>query len=198
MFSMGFDNSSIDQKNRLIPINDEEDIESSDVGASYVVAPTKKSTHLAVLEDKEETLNLINERNKYVKGQKLYKAAHEGAPLPDLLDLTIQEVASEISHLKWERNRAIEGGKSTSGHSIARISSLKSLVDILTKKQESIKDEKLNLSSPRFKTIVKFWLELVYESMTQANIKQEEIDLIFSYIRTNMADWEKKILDITE
>ena len=163
-----------------------------DLGADYVIS----QSNVVSTNDIPDTATInreISERKSYVKNQELVKSIESGSPTGSIIDQVLLEIAEELSHLKYERRKAVKEGKSTIQHTVFRVSSLKSLTELLIKRKEASLSERLDLKSPRFQAVFKVWMNFFHESMDKVGIPQEQIDLVFQQMRTDMLDWEKKM-----
>lgn len=161
----------------------------------HIVEELESVVALPSVVDPKANHDDLRNRIDYVKNQDLVTALHRGASVGDLEDLVMKEIAEEIAHQKYERRIAARNGKVTTNHSVARIASLRSLVDILNRKRALDKSDKLDLSSPRFQVILKIWMDFVYESMVKCNIPEETIDLVFGQMKADMIEWEKLVIN---
>lgn len=113
----------------------------------------------------------------------------------DIIDGIISEIAEELSHIKYERQKCIKEGRSTSSMSIKRIESLRTLADILIKKSDNFKTSNIDFRNPKFKAIVRLWMEFVYDAMQKVGLDEATIDMVFKQLESDMVDWEKKIIE---
>jgi hypothetical protein len=174
-----------------------EKVDTSEVGTDYVVGqggdlPTTE------LVDPKSIEREIRKREHFVSSQKLVRVIAEKAPVPDVVDAVLNEIAEELSHLKYERRKATEEGKNTANYTISRIASLRQLADVLQKRQENSRAERLDLKSPKFKQILHLWMEFMYDSMSKAELPESTIDVVFKQMEADMSDWEKKLLDMAD
>lgn len=169
-------------------------LDPSDIGADYVVGSSGNVPVIDVV-DPREVRQELRERESYVQGQELVRAIEEKVPVADIIDEVLKEIAEELSHLKYERRKAAADGKNTANYTVSRIASLRSLADILQKRMENARQERLDLRSPQFKKVLHLWMQFLYESMTQSGLNEGTIDSVFKVIESNMVDWEKKISD---
>ncbi len=169
-----------------------------DIGADYVVASTgSRGTAIPTVVDPVSVDQEIKERERFVSQQDLVRHAKTGSPTSELVDAALVELTEELGHLKWERRRAMENGKSTSPISLGRIGSLRTLVELLLKRKEASRAEELDLKSPRFQAVFKVWMEFFYDSMEKSGVEPEIIDLVFNQMKADMVGWEKR-MDGTE
>lgn len=168
-------------------------VSSGEIGAPYVTGqggliPTSELVDpLAVKRD-------LKAREDFVNKEPLVQAVARGADTRDMINVVLKEVADELSHLKYEREKAAKDGKNTANYTISRIASLRSLADVLIKRSENLRAEQLDLRSPRFQEILKLWFEFVYEAMQKAGLGNQEIDVVFNTMKADMVEWEKLIL----
>ena len=113
-----------------------------------------------------------------------------------MVELAIHEITEELAHLKFERRKSAQEGKPTTQHTIARISMLRNLADVLLKRQENSRQERMDFRSPEFKKVIHVWLGFLHESMQKVGLGDNDIDLVFRQIEADMADWEKKLLEL--
>lgn len=170
-----------------------ESLDPSEIGADYIVSQGKE-VPTAELVDPADVSKEVREREDFVARQELLIRVHNGSSPVELIDTVIKEITEELSHLKYERKKAARDGKNTSNYTISRIASLRQLADVLTKRMESARAEQLDLKSPRFREVLKLWMEFVYESMVKVGVEDQWIDLVFRQIEADMLDWEQKIL----
>jgi hypothetical protein len=170
-------------------------VNTQDIGADYVVSQGNY-VDTPELIDPVDVVKSIREREDFVNRQELLVRVKAGAPAVDIVDTVIKEIVEELSHLKYERKKAARDGKNTSNYTISRISSLRSLADVLMKRMENARAEQLDLKSPRFREVLKLWMEFVYESMVKVGISDQNIDLVFRQIEADMKDWEIKVTSL--
>jgi len=167
-------------------------VDTSEIGADgYIVGQGGQVPTADIIDPKELELE-IREREEYVKKQELVQAAYRKANTAEVIDLVLIEVSEELAHLKYERRKATRDGKNTANYTVSRIASLRQLSDVLLKRQENMRQERLDLRSPEFKKIIRAWLGFVFESMTKAEVDENVIDLVFKQIEADMLEWEKQ------
>ena len=179
---------------KIITFPGGETVDPAELGADYIVSQggsfeTHEVTHLSDLARE------YREREDYVSKQELSIKINAGSPIPDLVDSVIKEIGEELAHLKYERKKAARDGKNTANYTISRISSLRSLSDVLMKRMENARAEELDLKSPRFREVMKLWMEFVYESLTKVGVSDQVIDLVFKQMEADMKDWELRIIN---
>lgn len=170
--------------------------DSDEVGADFVVAETGLIPTGELL-DPVEIEKDVRARDAFVASQDLVRAIDQKAPTTDLVDVVLKEVAEELAHLKYERKKNAREGKSTAQHNVSRIAALRQIADILQRRQENARQERLDRSSPQFKQIIHLWMELAYESMVTAGLNEGQIDTVFKTMQSNMKDWEKRLDEIS-
>lgn len=136
------------------------------------------------------------ERDEFITNDPLVKSIDDRLGTSDVINTLLKEVAEEIANLKFERRVANRQGQKTLGIIANRINGLRQFAEILIKRHESSRADRIDLSSPRFKRVLELWLEFLHESMTKAGIHRNDIDIVFRQMEADMADWEKKIIDI--
>lgn len=169
-------------------------VDPEEVGAGFIVGQSG-AVPVAEIVDQGSIDRELRERDRYVSEQPLVRAIEQAKPAADVLDEVIKEVAEELSHLKFERKKAAREGKNTANYTISRIASLRQLADVLQKRQENARHERLDLQSPRFKQILHLWMAFLYDSMSQAGVNEGTIDAVFKIMDSNMVDWERRIAD---
>jgi hypothetical protein len=185
-----------DGKGKVIEFPNGKKVSSEEIGTPYVTGqggliPTSELVDpLAVKRD-------LKDREEYVRKQPLVQAVERGADTRDMINVVLKEVADELAHLKYEREKAAKDGKNTANYTISRIASLRSLADVLIKRSENLRAEQLDLRSPRFQAILKLWFEFVYEAMQKSGLGNQEIDVVFNTMKADMAEWEKLRIDAT-
>lgn len=170
-------------------------VSTRDTGADYVVGQSG-NVPTADIVDPSEIDREIRDRTAYVRRQELVRVVEDGSPTSDIIDRVLLEIAEELSHLKYERRKAVREGKSTLNHTVSRIASLGRLSDILLKRKEASLTERLDLKSPRFQAVFKVWMNFFHESMEKVGIPEEQIDLVFQQMKADMIDWEKKMAGV--
>jgi hypothetical protein len=168
---------------------------SDELGVPYVVGQSGQVPTPEVIDPKDIDKD-VRDREAYVKRQELVQAIDQKAPASEVVDLVLKEITEELAHLKYERRKATLDGKNTANYTISRIASLRQLADVLLKRQENARAERLDLKGPEFKKVLRLWMEFLYESMTKVSIDDSTIDTIFKQMEADMADWEKKLVDI--
>lgn len=182
-------------KGKVLTFPSGESINPDDLGADYIVGQGHQSS-VAELVNPQEISKDFRDREEYVSRQELLVKVNEKLPAVDLVEQVIKEISEELAHLKYERRKAAKEGKNTANYTISRISSLRSLADVLMKRMENARAEQLDLKSPRFREVLKLWMEFVYESMVKVEVPEQIIDLVFKQIEADIKDWEQKIINI--
>lgn len=192
---MSDDTDGEDKKdNNLIVFPGGKHVKPSDVGADYIVGQSN-DVPVSDIIDPHESKEYIRKRINYVKNQDLVKAAKDGLGATVMIDLLIQEITEELSHLKFERRQAVKEGKNVAQHTMGRMKALKDLADLLIKQKESDRSDELDLKSPRFQAVFRVWMDFFNDAMEQSGIPSEKMDLVFQNMKANMIDWEKKMVD---
>ncbi len=170
-------------------------IGSEDIGVSYLVG---QSGHVPTSEivDPREIERDVRDREAFIQKQELLQAVGQKAPVSEVVDLVLKEIAEELSHLKFERKKATQEGKNTANYTISRVAALRQLADVLLKRQENARAERLDLKSPEFKKVLKLWMEFIYESMVKVSVNENTIDIVFKQMEADMSDWERKLNDL--
>lgn len=169
---------------------------TEELGTDYVVGQGG-TVNTPELVDPAAVTKELRERDQSVVGNELVKAIARRAGPADLIDEVLKEIAEELAHLKFERSKAAKEGKNTANYNMSRIAALRQIADVLMKRQENARAEQLDLRSPRFQSVIRLWMEFVYESAEKAGVSPAVIDLMFNQMKADMIDWEKKILDVT-
>ncbi len=193
---MGDDHTEDPKNGKIIKFPDGRTVSSEEIGADYVVSSSNNVPTPEIIDPKSLVIE-NSKREQYVNSQELTILANNKSSSNELLDSVLKEIALELSHLKWERQKAAKDGKNTANYTINRIAALKQLSEVIIKRQDTMRAEKLDLSSPRFQNILNLWMEFVYDSMSKAGMGQDDIDLVFNTMKADMAGWEKKLLDNT-
>ena len=177
---------------KLIVLAGGKKVDPKEVGAGYVVGQTGNvptSDIASPIEvDKE-----LRERQTYVKNQEIVQTIGRHGTTNEIIDLIMLEIAEELSHLKFERRRAAKEGKPTMGHTINRAQGLRSLAEILLKRREASRADRLDSKSPFFQAVFKVWINFFIESMEKSGIESHIIDLVMQQMKSDMVDWEKKM-----
>ena len=183
------------KKRHLLVLPGGKKIDTSEIGMQGSVVGPSGTIPTTEIVDPQQTERDLRERESYVKRQELVQAANRRASTGEMIELAIQEITEELAHLKFERRKASQDGKPTAQHTIARIASLRNLAEVLLKRQESVRAERMDFRSPEFKKIIHEWLEFIHESCQKAGIGDNEIDLLFKQLEADMSSWEKAILE---
>ncbi len=188
------DDKNEQKPGRLIPFPNGERVSTDEIGTDFVVDVSGNIPTPEII-DTNALSKEFRERENYVNDQELYRAITKKIPVNEIVDVVLNEIAEEISHLKFERRKAAKDGKNTIVFTTSRIASLRQLADVLMKRMENARAEKLDLKSPRFKSVMRLWMEFLYESMQKCEISDEVIDLVFKQMEADMKDWELKLQD---
>lgn len=167
---------------------------SDDLGTSYIIGQSGQVPTPEVIDPKDIDKD-VRDREAYVKRQELVQAIDLKVPASEIVDLVLKEISEELAHLKFERRKATHDGKNTANYTISRIASLRQLADIILKRQENARAERLDLKGPEFKKVLRLWMEFLYESMVKVSVDDSTIDTVFKQMEADMSDWEKKLLD---
>lgn len=181
---------------KLITFHTQAHLDMSEIGINFA-NPNPKNEGEAVPQiiDLKKTEKEFKEREEFVRTQKIVQSANEKINPLELSDLLIFEITEELSHLKWERQRLAKTGKYATNQSVSRISALKQLSEILAKRLETARNDRLDLRSPKFQQILNLWMNFLYESMKKVNLSDQDIDLVFGQMKADMIGWEQKILN---
>ena len=182
-------------KNKLLVLPGGKKVNTSDIGMSGSIVGPSGNVPTTDIIDPSDTERELREREAYVKRQELVQAATKRGATGEMIELAIQEITEELAHLKFERRKATQEGKPTVQHTIARISMLRNLADVLLKRQENNRQERMDFRSPEFKKVIHEWFEFVHDSMRKAGIGENHIDLAFRQLEADMAGWEKRITE---
>lgn len=180
---------------KLLPFPGGKKVKPDEIGMSGIIVGQAGTIPTPEIIDPVEAERLLRDRESYVKNQELVQAADRRAPTDEMIFHVVREITEELAHLKFERRHAAKEGKSTANHTVARIASLRQLTEVLLKRQENARAERMDFRSPEFKKIMQQWLEFVYESMNKAGLAENDVDLVFKQIEADMGDWEKKVLE---
>lgn len=180
----------------LIPFPGGKVVDPKEVGIDGYIASQAPSMPQSELLDPREIARDLNERIGYIERQEIVKVTKEHSPTSATIDILLVEIAEEVSHLKWERRQNAKRGKSTAQLTVARIAGLKQLTDILIKRKEASLNERLTTKDPRIQKLFEIWMEMIYSAMDKCSVSPELMDLIFSQIKTDMAEWEIKMESI--
>lgn len=196
---MGKDNSGDGPpKDNLIPFPGRESVDPKEVGIDSYYAMPVGSVPQGELMDPRAIAMELQERREYVDGQSLVIISKEGAPTASTIDAILVEIAEEMAHLKWERRNLAKKGKSTAQLTIARVTGLKQLTDILIKRKETSLNERISMKDPRIQKLLEMFMEMFYSACEKCSVSPEVIDLIFSQIKTDMVDWETKMEEVNK
>jgi hypothetical protein len=173
-----------------ITLPDGKQIDSVSIGAEFVVDQSGQIPECELLDEDQ-----LSEYEDFAKKQSLVRASLEGTSTSVFIDLVIREISEEISHLKFERQKAMREGKNFSNFTMARIASLKSLADTLLKKLQTSSESELDFKSPVIQKMFKLWMEFFYDSMKKSGVDKVNIDLVFGQIQSDLPDWEKRLIE---
>jgi hypothetical protein len=181
---------------KLIQFPSKNDIDMAEIGVNYASpVSAKDNEYIPTLSDLKKMEKEFKEREEFVRTQALVQSSDLKINPVDLSDLLIREIVEELSHLKWERQKLAKAGKYATNQSVSRIAALKQLSEILSKRIENARNERLDLRSPRFQQVLNLWMNFLYESMKKVNLNDQEIDLVFAQMKADMLDWEKLLVD---
>lgn len=167
-----------------------------DLGADYVAGqsrPGSVSSSGPEIIDPVAVDAEIRERERFVSDQRMTEVVRRHGTAHELGDAVLAEIVEELSHLKFERRKAIKDGKNSANYSVSRIAGLRSLADLLLKRLEAARGEHLDLKSPRLQAIFKIWMEFFYDSMEKSGVEPQIIDLVFQQMKADMIGWERKM-----
>lgn len=176
---------------KLLSFPGGETVSTNELGTPFVVTgvgsmPTSEPIDSIIVSEE------LREREAYVRGQELVRVV-DGGGTAEIADVLLKEMAEEIGHLKWERKKAAADGKPTTTHNLARVNSLRSMMELLLKKKETSMAERLDLRSPRFQKIFSLIMEFFQDSMEKVGVSGKESDLVFNQIKADMMELEKKL-----
>lgn len=171
-----------------ITLSDGNQVDSESIGADFVVGQGGQVPEYELLDEDQ-----VIEYENFAKKQAIVRASVEGVGTVAFIDLIVREISEEISHLKFERQKAMREGKNFSEYTMARIASLKSLADTLLKKLQIASESELDFKSPKIQQMFKLWMEFFYDSMKKSGVDKVNIDLVFGQIQSDLPEWEKRL-----
>lgn len=180
---------------KSITIGDEV-VSVEDIGAGDYIVAHGGTVPTGEVIDPTSIASEFKERQAYVARQELVTLTQSRSSPTDVVDAVIKEISEELSHLKWERNKAAREGKNTLAYTTSRINSLKTLADVLGKKIDQHSNKTIDLRHPQFKEIMKLWMEFIYDALTKAHVSDDIIDIVFKQIQADMIDWERRVLEL--
>jgi len=180
---------------KYITLSNGEVIDTDEIGTDYIVGAAKEETIPELLDPTKISKDVL-EREEFVSRQELTVKTSGGYDAKELITTVVKEIAEELSNLKYERKRAAREGKNTANYTISRVTALRQLADLLLKRLENARAEELDLKSPRFRQVLKLWMEFVYESMVKVQVSDQVIDLVFRQIEADMKDWEQRVVNV--
>lgn len=181
---------------KYITLSNGEVIDTDEIGTDYIVGAAKEETIPELLDPTKISKDVL-EREEFVSRQELTVKTSGGYDAKELITTVVKEIAEELSNLKYERKRAAREGKNTANYTISRVTALRQLADLLLKRLENARAEELDLKSPRFRQVLKLWMEFVYESMVKVQVSDQVIDLVFRQIEADMKDWEQRVVNVS-
>lgn len=165
-------------------------------GSDYVIASVSgDTTDVPEVLDKKSIDLDISRRQIFHENSHLTTLIETRSTPAEIVDGIISEIAEELSHIKYERQRSIQEGRPSSAMSIKRIESLRTLADILIKKSDSFKSSSIDFRNPKFKAVIRLWMEFVYDAMQKVGVDDATIDMVFKQLETDIVDWEKKVME---
>ena len=111
------------------------------------------------------------------------------------LDVSRRQAFHENSVLTGLIETSVLEGRSSSAMSIKRIESLRVLADLLIKKSESFKSSSIDFRNPKFKAVIRLWMELVYDALQKVGVDEAVIDMVFKQLEADIVDWERKVIE---
>lgn len=170
----------------------------ADLGVDYVAktvsrAPGTGSAMSPEIVDPVAIDAEIREREHFVSSQKLVEVVKRRGTMHEIGDAVLAEMVEELAHLKFERRKAVKDGKNTANYSISRVAGLRSFADLVMKRLDASRAERLDLKSPRLQAIFKIWMEQFYEAMEKSGVEPQIIDLVFQQMKADMLGWEKRM-----
>lgn len=165
-------------------------------GSDYIIASVSGDTTDVpeVVDQKSIDLD-ISRRQIFHENSQLTALIETRSTPAEIIDGIIAEIAEELSHIKYERQKNIQEGRPSSSMSIKRIESLRTLADILIKKADSFKSSSIDFRNPKFKAVIRLWMEFVYDAMQKVGVDDATIDMVFKQLETDIVDWEKKVME---
>lgn len=174
-------------------------VDPADIGVDYVAKTIGRSgsgsgsTLSPEIVDPVAIDAEVRERDHFVSSQKLVEVVKRRGTMHEIGDAVLTEMVEELAHLKFERRKAVKEGKNTANYSINRVAGLRSFADLVMKRLEASRTERLDLKSPRLQAIFKIWMEQFYEAMEKSGVEPQIIDLVFQQMKADMLGWEKRM-----
>lgn len=164
--------------------------------SDYIIASiTGDKTDVPEVFDKKSIDLDVSRRQAFHENSVLTGLIETKSSPSDIVDGIISEIAEELSHIKWERQKSVLEGRSSSAMSIKRIESLRVLADLLIKKSESFKSSSIDFRNPKFKAVIRLWMELVYDALQKVGVDEAVIDMVFKQLEADIVDWERKVIE---
>lgn len=151
--------------------------------------------HLSPQEEAERIHALEEERRQFVASDPVVKTA-AGKDSLAVLGALKMEVARETAVLAFARTLLERQGRDGSAISSRRIDALKKIADIELE-MKKIGVDKLDVTSEKFQRVIKFFLELV-SAAAVATLNQEQADLFFNRLTSEMEGWVDKVADLVK
>ncbi len=150
---------------RLLAFPGGKKVNTNEIGLEGVIVGQSGTIPTPDVIDPKEVEADLRERESYVKRQELVQATDRKAPTGEIIDIVLKEIAEELGHLKYERRKVAADGKNTANFTVSRIASLRQISEVLLKRQENARAERMDFRSPEFKKVIQSWLEFIYESL---------------------------------
>ena len=185
-----------DEKSSMVNITGKKVWDQTLGESDYIIASVSgDDTEVPEVIDRQSIDLDISRRQAYHENSHLTALIETKSSPADIIDGIISEIAEELSHIKYERQRSIQEGRSSSAMSIKRIESLRTLADILIKKSENFKSSSIDFRNPKFKAVIRLWMEFVYDAMQKVGVDEATIDMVFKQLETDIVDWERKVIE---
>jgi len=151
----------------------------------------KSKVALQPLDD--DIAEIVEAKEEHIETDPLLQVLQNDPESDSVLDMVMLGLAEESASLEFERHEAERHGRDTSTHSLRRSRVLKATGDMFLKRKEQLVANAIDLDSPAFETLFKFMMETFRESMTEANLRPEHVETVFSKLSKRLeSGWKEE------
>lgn len=137
---------------------------------------------------------IIRRKKAHIEDDPILATAKTSPDSPDVLNQVILSLGEEVSSLGFERLEAERDGKDTTHVSVKRIQGLKALADTWLKRKDQLVTREIDLRSPGFQAVSRFYAETLKEAMASSGLRPEMIETVFAKAGAMMTQekWENE------
>jgi hypothetical protein len=135
-----------------------------------------------LLPDDEEARIKQKEKRKHMKKDPLLSQVKDDPDSLEVFDEVMRELARENSSLAYEVKERERKNEDTTPVSSKKVTTLRSLAEVYSKKRSAVIDNTIDFESERFRRLLDFFFSKIRTAAQNANLSEEQIRILFGKI----------------